>query len=88
MDKQKAWDKAKLEEWKKFWESEMGQEALNKMQSLKDQCLQLSMTPTDPNAVNYYVGRAGGIDLVLQDIKAGFAALDNLTEKEEKKDKK
>ena len=86
MDNQ-PWDKAKLEEWKRFWESEMGQEALRKMRSLKEQCLTLSMTPTDPNVVSYYVGRAGGIDLVLQDIEAGFNALEELG-KEDKKDKK
>ena len=80
-----SWDKAKLEEWKMFWESEMGKEALNKMQTLKEQCLTLAMTPTDPNAVAFYVGRAGGIDLVLQDIQAGINALEGLAEKEEKK---
>lgn len=80
-----SWDKAKLEEWKKFWESEMGVEALNKMQTLKEQCLTLAMTPTDPNAVAFYVGRAGGIDLVLQDIQAGINALEGLAEKEGKK---
>ena len=85
MDNQ-PWDKTKLEEWKKFWDSEMGQEALKKMRNLKDQCLNLSMQPTDPNVAAYYVGRAGGIDLVLQDIQAGFNALEELG-KEEKGDK-
>ena len=35
-NKNKAWDKAKLSEWKKFWESEMGVEALKKMDILKN----------------------------------------------------
>lgn len=78
------WDKAKLEEWKKFWNSEMGQEAINKMQTLKDTCLRFALEATVPDQVNFYVGRAGGIDLVLTDIDAGFRALDELKEKEAK----
>ena len=84
----KPWDKAKLEEWKKFWESEMGKEAIAKMERIKNQCFELSMQQTDPNVVAFYVGRAGGIDLVLQDIRVGIESLANLAEKEEKTAKK
>lgn len=78
------WDKAKLEEWKKFWNSEMGQEAISKMLSLKDTCMKFALEAVEPDKVAYYVGRAGGIDLVLTDIDAGFRALDELKEKEAK----
>ena len=88
MNNEEPWDKAKLEEWKKFWDSEMGQEALKKMNNLKQQCLNLAMQPADPNAVNFYVGRAAGIDVVLQDIQAGFDALTKEKEKEDKPAKK
>ena len=81
----KPWDKAKLEEWKKFWESDMGKEAIDKMQRLKNQCFELSMQPTDPNAVAYYIGRAGGIDLVLQDIQAGITALEEFGKEDKQK---
>ena len=84
MDNQ-PWDKAKLEEWKKLWESEMGQEALKKMRSLKEQCLNMSMQPIDPNAIAFYVGRAGGIDLVLQDIQAGITAFEELGKEDKQK---
>ena len=86
MDNQ-PWDKAKLEEWKRFWESEMGKEAIKKIQSIKEQCLSYAMQQADPNSVTFYVGRAGGADLVLQDIQAGFDALEALG-KEEKAAKK
>ena len=83
----KPWDKARLTEWKKFWDSEMGQEALSKMRHLKELCLTHAMTPTDPNTVAYYVGRAGGIDLVLRDIEAGFTALEELGKEGTRKSK-
>lgn len=86
MNNEGPWNKTKLEEWKKFWDSEMGQEALKKMNNLKQQCLNLAMQPTDPNTVNFYTGRAAGIDVVLQDIQAGFDALAKEKEKE-KEDK-
>ena len=71
----KAWDKPKLQEWKKFWESEMGQEALAKMLRIKDLCLTHALEQTDPDTIAFFVGRAGGVDLVLQDIQAGVNAL-------------
>ena len=76
----KPWDKAKLEEWKKFWESEMGQEALSKMRQIKDQCLHDSMMQSDPNFISAYVGRAAGIELVLQDIQVGINAAERKEE--------
>lgn len=85
MNNKEPWDKEKLLEWQKFWDSEMGKEALKKMESLKQQCLTLALQVNNPDAVNFYVGRAGGIDLVLQDINAGFNALKELIEKEDKK---
>ena len=84
MDNQ-AWDTSKLKEWKKFWESEMGQEALNKMRKIKEQCINDSMTQADPNFISAYIGRAAGIELVLQDIQAGIAALEQRKEEEKAK---
>lgn len=80
----KAWDKPKLQEWKKFWESEMGQEAIAKMNYIKGLCLSHALEETAPDAIAFFVGRAGGVDLVLQDIQAGINALDG---KEDKKAK-
>ena len=78
--KNEAWDKPKLQEWKKFWESEMGQEALGKMREIKDQCLADSMGQADPNFIAAYVGRAAGVELILQDIQAGITAADRKEE--------
>ena len=88
MDNQ-PWDKAKLKEWKEFWDSEMGQEAIKKMTNLKNQCFDFALGQSDPNGIAFYIGRAGGIDLILQDIEAGFKALEEMgKEDEQKKDKK
>ena len=86
MDNQ-SWDKAKLEEWKNFWDSEMGQEAIKRMQYLREQQINNSMTQSDTGMIAAFVGRAAGIEMVLQDIDGGFNALKEL-EKEEEKDKK
>lgn len=86
MDNQKseAWDKAKLEEWEKFWNSEMGQEAQKKMKQIKEGLINESMTQAAPEAVAAYVGRAAGIEMILEDIKGGFEALKKMKEEEEK----
>ena len=86
MDNQ-PWDKAKLEEWKKFWESGMGEEALKKMNAIKDQMTMEAMKQGDSNAVMAYIGRAAGIEMVIEDIQAGFEALKKLEEEEAAKPK-
>ena len=88
MEKQEPWSKAELEDWKKFWESEMGQRALEKMRNIKQQLIDASMSQADVNSIAAYVGRAAGIEMVIEDIEAGFDALAKLTEKEEKTAKK
>lgn len=79
-----AWGKDRLAEWKNFWESEMGKEAIKRMVEIREHYLDLAMQQTDPNNTNFCVGRAGGVDLVLQDIQAGIASLDKYKEKEGK----
>ena len=80
----KAWDKPKLQEWKKFWESEMGQEALAKMRAIKEQCSNDSMGQANPDMIAAYVGRAAGIELVLQDIQVGINAANEKEDKAKK----
>lgn len=83
-EKPEVWGKDKLSEWKTFWESEMGEEAKKKMKRLKEQCLDGAMRSSDPDVANFYIGRAAGIDIVLQDIQAGIDSLDQLKKEEEK----
>lgn len=80
------WDKAKLEEWKKFWESEMGVAALAKMSRIKEQCYKLSLNEVDPNRVAFYIGRAAGIDLVIQDIQVGIRTAEEAKKEEKEKE--
>lgn len=77
MNKEEVWDKAKLQEWKKFWESEMGQEAIKKIVAIKEDYTNKSMTSSDPNWIAACIGRAAGVELVLQMIETGLVALNN-----------
>lgn len=81
MDNQ-SWDKAKLADWKRMWESDMGKEALNKMKQLKDLCLDSALKESNSDAINFYVGRAAGIDLVMIDIQTGIEAAEEAANKE------
>lgn len=87
MDSNKPWDKAKLSEWKKFWESEMGVEALKKMETLKNNCIEQAMGTASNEAIAGFVARAAGIELVMQDILTGIQIADKELEKEGRKKK-
>lgn len=82
------WDNAKLAEWKKFWESEMGKEALSKINDLREMALNLALQQSSSDAITYYVGRAAGIDLVLTDIRTGIEAAEKAAKEEQEKAKK
>ena len=84
MDNQ-PWDKAKLQEWKKFWDSEMGKIALEKMNAIKEQMINNSMAQADADTIAAFVGRAAGIELILQDIQAGIDSLEKMGEEDKKK---
>lgn len=86
-NKNKAWDKAKLSEWKKFWESEMGVEALKKMDILKNNCLEQAMGTASNETIAGFVARAAGIELVIQDILTGIQVANEALEKEGSKKK-
>ena len=79
------WPKAKVEEWTKFWGSEMGQEALNRINAIKQMQIDLAMTQGEPNLVAAYIGRAAGVEMILQDIQAGFDVVKGEEAKTEKK---
>ncbi len=87
MDSNKAWDKAKLSEWKRFWESEMGVEALKKMEALKNNCIEQAMGTASNETIAGFVARAAGIELVMQDILTGIQIADKELEKEGRKKK-
>ena len=82
------WPKAKVEEWTKFWSSEMGKETLERINAIKQMQIDNAMTQGDPNLVAASIGRAAGIEMILADIQAGFNTFEELTGKEGKaKDK-
>ena len=86
MDKQ-SWDKwpaEKVAEWQKFWKSETGKEAINRIMAIKQMQIDNSMTQGDPNLIAAYIGRAAGIEMILFDIQAGIKAAEELKDKEVK----
>ena len=85
MDNQ-PWDKAKLAEWKKFWESEMGKESIAKMKQLKTELLEESMRRIQADEVNWCVSRAAGIQIVLDDIQTGVLMAEEEAKNAEKED--
>ena len=87
MDNQ-SWDKAKLADWKRMWESEMGKEAIAKFQSIREYFIDSCLGQTNPNVITALVGRAAGVDAVLQDIQIGIDAANEAAKKEGKATKK
>ena len=82
MDKKEPWTPGKLGEWKLFWESEMGKEALKKMESLRSQLLEQAQMVNKPEDIQFYVGRAAGVGIVLLDIETGIKAAEEAQKKE------
>lgn len=81
MDNQ-PWDKARLTEWKKFWESEMGKEAVAKMNKLKTELLDESMRRINAEEISWCTARAAGIQIVLDDIQTGIKMADEAAKRE------
>lgn len=86
MDNQ-SWDKAKIADWKRFWESDLGCDYLAKLEEIKESIFMGIMNNADKDMLANLAGRAAGIEIVIQDIKQGIIAA-NENEKEEKAVKK
>lgn len=73
--------KAELADFKRFWEGEVGQKYIKKMQETKKQLLEAAMGSVDRDYVYRSTAIANGFESVLQDIEA----LIKNKEEEEKK---
>lgn len=82
------WSKAELNEWKKFWESDMGGKALEKMNQIREMLYLASMNARTTDEAGIMIARAAGITMVLDDIQVGIQAAEKENEKEDKKAKK
>jgi hypothetical protein len=90
MRRDEEWDNAKFYQWEKFWQSSMGKEAMAKFEALKrenlDFCMRESLAGRT-DTVLAAVSRAAGIDIIIEDIRAGIAiAKERRKEDEDKKD--
>lgn len=86
MEQNKPWPKNKIKDWKKFWTSEMGQEAIGKMQAIKSLCLDYALQADTNEKIAGFVARAAGVDLVIGDIQQGILLAEQ--EDKPKEDKK
>lgn len=78
------WNKDQLKEWAKFWQSDIGVAYLEKLDNTKQLILDAVMNNTDKEMLSNLAGRAAGVALVIEDIKAGIEA----GKEEDKKAKK
>ena len=67
-----SWDKAKIADWARFWNSDIGQEYLAKLEEVKQLVFMNIMNSADKEALANLAGRAAGIEVVIQDIKQGI----------------
>lgn len=71
------WDQKKYQEWKRFWNSEMGKLALAKFEQLKranmDTTIELAKKGYSSETIAHYASVASGIDVVIQDVLQGMA---------------
>ena len=79
-----SWNKTQLKEWAKFWKSEIGVFYLQKLDNTKQLILDAVMNNSDKEMLSNLAGRAAGVALVIEDIKAGIEA----AKEEDKKAKK
>ena len=78
------WSKEQLKEWAKFWQSDIGVAYLEKLNNTKQLILDAIMNNTDKEMLSNLAGRAAGVALVIEDIKAGIET----AKEEDKKAKK
>ena len=79
-----TWDKAKIADWKRFWDSELGQDYLAKLDATKQMIFLEIMNNSNREVLSNLAGRAAGIEIIIQDIKQGILTAEQ-NEKEEKK---
>ena len=75
-------NKAELADFKRFWEGQIGQKYIKKIEETKKQLLEAAMSTPDKDYVFRSVCIANGLESVLLDIKAVIASIDNDKKKE------
>ena len=89
MDNQ-PWNSAQLADWKRFWESDLGQDYLLKLERTKQLVFAniINNANATQDSIMNLAGRAAGIDAVIQDIRAGIAAATEKAKEDKPKKKK
>lgn len=67
-------NETQTKEWAKFWQGELGQLYLNRMNNTKQIFINDILNCTDKETLSNLAGRAAGIELIFQDILAGIEA--------------
>ncbi len=64
-------------DWAKFWQGELGELYLQRLDNTKQLILAEIMNNADKEMLSNLAGRAAGIELIIQDIRAGILAGNN-----------
>lgn len=80
--------KADFADFKRFWESPVGQKYITKMQETRKQLLQIAMSENDRDHVCRSVAIANGFDSILNDIEATIKTAEKNGKEETAKTKK
>lgn len=84
METNYKFNKAELADFKRFWEGEVGQKYIKKMEETRKQLLQAAMgTPVAEQSM-YHAAVANGFESVIRDIEA---TIKTATEENKKEDK-
>ena len=69
LPKEKQWSEDERAEFRKFWDSKIGQKYLQRIKDTKEEALNYCMGTTEPDAINHYAGMANGFNSLLLDIE-------------------
>ena len=69
-----SFNETQTKDWAKFWEGELGQIYLQRLENTKQLILNEIMNCTDKEALSNLAGRAAGVEIIIQDILAGIEA--------------
>lgn len=70
LPKEKQWSEDERAEFRKFWDSKVGQKYIQRIKDTKEDALNVCMGTTEPDVINHYAGIANGFYTMLLDIEA------------------
>ena len=69
LPEEKQWSEEERAEFRKFWDSEVGQKYIQRIKDSKDEALNVCMGRTEAEVINHYAGYANGFNSLILDIE-------------------